>query len=71
MAASKLNGRGNPSSPYSMRTRSDSVLGEYGVFWVPASSRSRLEAAYRDIAAKLQLPRHADPNTDTPGLVRN
>jgi len=36
---------------------------------VPASTSSRFEAAYRDIAAKLQLPQHADPNADTLGLV--
>ncbi|KAF1966818.1 hypothetical protein BU23DRAFT_312572, partial [Bimuria novae-zelandiae CBS 107.79] len=41
------------------------------VFWVHASNAVRFEQAYRDIAAKVQLPGHDDPKADTLRLVHN
>jgi tetratricopeptide (TPR) repeat protein len=40
------------------------------VFWVPAISRESFELAYREIATRLRLPGHADPNTDINTLVK-
>jgi tetratricopeptide (TPR) repeat protein len=41
------------------------------VFWVYASSAARFELAYRDIAAKVELPGRDDPKTDILQLVFN
>jgi tetratricopeptide (TPR) repeat protein len=40
------------------------------VFWVPAMSRESFELAYREIATRLRLPGHADPNTNIKKLVK-
>ncbi|KAF2735267.1 hypothetical protein EJ04DRAFT_216254 [Polyplosphaeria fusca] len=39
------------------------------VFWVHASNAARFEQAYRDIAAKVELPGRDDPKTDILRLV--
>jgi hypothetical protein len=41
------------------------------VFWVYASSAARFERAYRDIAAKVDLPSRDDPKIDILRLVSN
>lgn len=41
------------------------------VFWVHASNAARFEQAYRDIAAKVDLPGRDDPKTDILRLVCN
>ncbi|KAI3576689.1 hypothetical protein IWW34DRAFT_808545 [Fusarium oxysporum f. sp. albedinis] len=39
------------------------------LFWVHASSKPRLNKAYRSIAERLSLPRRNDPNIDVLGLI--
>ncbi|VUC34629.1 unnamed protein product [Clonostachys rosea] len=39
------------------------------VFWIEASNRTHFENAFRDIASRLQLPGHDDPDTDALPLV--
>ncbi|CAG9979826.1 unnamed protein product [Clonostachys byssicola] len=39
------------------------------VFWIEASDRSHFENAFRDIARRLQLPSHDDPDIDALPLV--
>ncbi|KAK7209225.1 hypothetical protein V2G26_016403 [Clonostachys chloroleuca] len=39
------------------------------IFWIEASDRSHFENAFRDIASRLQLPGHDDPDIDALPLV--
>ncbi|KAG9501976.1 hypothetical protein J7337_007684 [Fusarium musae] len=41
------------------------------VFWVHASSKPRLEEAYRAIAQRMKLPKRDEPTTDILALVRD
>ncbi|RYP63778.1 hypothetical protein DL771_009111 [Monosporascus sp. 5C6A] len=41
------------------------------VFWVHASTKTRFEEAYRDLADRLELPRRHDPKVDVLRLVSN
>jgi hypothetical protein len=41
------------------------------VFWVHASTRARVEEAFRDIADRLELPVRNDPKANVLRLVSN
>lgn len=41
------------------------------VFWIHASNAFRFEQAYKDIAAKVELPERNDPKADILRLVYN
>ncbi|KAI1063961.1 hypothetical protein LB506_005763 [Fusarium annulatum] len=44
---------------------------DVNIFWVHASSKPRLEEAYRAIADRMKLPKREEPTTDILALVRD
>ncbi|KAH8727391.1 hypothetical protein GQ44DRAFT_758100 [Phaeosphaeriaceae sp. PMI808] len=62
-------GKSQIAIEYTYRVRESSS--QSWVFWVHASNAARFEQAYRDIAAKVELPGRDDPKADILRLVYN